>query len=190
MNIIARYFNWLQEDVPAGEVEHYPEIDENGESSVKGVYIIGDLTGIPLLRLAADSGSKIIKQFSEDDTFQKLRNNNKDNTVYDLLIIGAGPAGVAAGADALKLNYNIKILESAKKFNTILNFPKGKPIYAEPEDYQQKSDIKIENGTKESLIEDLEKQTDTLNLPIDEGVMVHSIYRKEDHLEVITDMDT
>ena len=190
MNIIARYFNWLQKDVPAGEVEHYPEIDENGESSVKGVYIIGDLTGIPLLRLAADSGSKIIKQFSEDDTFQKLRNNNKDNTVYDLLIIGAGPAGVAAGADALKLNYNIKILESAKKFNTILNFPKGKPIYAEPEDYQQKSDIKIENGTKESLIEDLEKQTDTLNLPIDEGVMVHSIYRKEDHLEVITDMDT
>ena len=190
MNIISKYFNWLQKDVLVGEVEHYPEIDEMGESSVKGVYIIGDLTGIPLLRLATDSGSKIIKQFSEDDAFQKLMNNNKDDSVYDLIIIGAGPAGVAAGTDALKLDYKIKILESAKKFNTILSFPKGKPIYAEPEDYQQQSDIKIENGTKESLIEDLKKQTEPLNLSIDEGSMVQRIDRKEDHLEVITDKET
>ena len=89
-----------------------------------------------------------------------------------MIIIGAGPAGVAAGADALKLNYKIKILESAKRFNTILSFPKGKPIYAEPEDYIQQSEIKIKNGTKESLLNDLEKQTAHFDLPIDESVMV------------------
>ena len=71
MNIISKYFQWLQKDVPVGEVERYPEIDEYGESSVKGIYIVGDLTGIPLLKLAAESGSKIIKQFSEDEEFQK-----------------------------------------------------------------------------------------------------------------------
>ena len=100
MNIFKKYFNWLQKDVPVGEVERYPEIDENGESSVKGIYIIGDLTGIPLLKLAADSGSKIIKQFSEDRVFKKLRENNNDDSVYDLIIIGSGPAGVSAGAEA------------------------------------------------------------------------------------------
>ena len=131
MNIFKKYFNWLQKDVPVGEVERYPEIDENGESSVKGIYIIGDLTGIPLLKLAADSGSKIIKQFSEDRVFKKLRENNNDDSVYDLIIIGSGPAGVSAGAEALKLDYKIKILESAKRFNTILSFPKGKPIFAD-----------------------------------------------------------
>ena len=54
MSIIKKYLNWLQKDAPAGEVERYPEIDENGETSVRGIYIIGDLTGIPLLRLAAE----------------------------------------------------------------------------------------------------------------------------------------
>ena len=66
MGIIKKYFNWLQKDVTTGEVERYPEIDENGETSVKGIYIIGDLTGIPLLKLAAESGTNIIKRFKED----------------------------------------------------------------------------------------------------------------------------
>ncbi len=190
MNIFRKYFNWLQKDVPVGEVERYPEINENGESSVKGIYIIGDLTGIPLLKLAADSGSKIIKQFSEDKDFKKLRDNNNDDSVYDLVIVGSGPAGVSAGAEAVKLNYKIKILESTKRFNTILSFPKGKPIFAEPEDYRQQSEIKIKNGTKESLLDDLEKQTTPLDLPMEEGATVKRINRKVNHLEVITEGKT
>ncbi|NNG27738.1 MAG: hypothetical protein HKM87_09445, partial [Ignavibacteriaceae bacterium] len=50
-SIISKYINWLQKDAPVGEVERYPEINENGETSVKGIYIVGDLTGIPLLKL-------------------------------------------------------------------------------------------------------------------------------------------
>ena len=96
MGLLKKYFNWLQKDVPTGEVERYPEIDESGETSVKGIYITGDLTGIPLLKLAAESGTNIIKQFAEDDEFQKLRRNNTDDSVYDLIIIGAGPSGIAS----------------------------------------------------------------------------------------------
>ena len=54
MNILSKYFNWLQKDVPAGEVERYPRIDANGETIVKGIFVTGDLTGIPLLKLAAE----------------------------------------------------------------------------------------------------------------------------------------
>jgi len=45
MNILSKYFNWLQKDVPSGDVEKYPEINDKGETSVKGIFIIGDLTG-------------------------------------------------------------------------------------------------------------------------------------------------
>jgi len=62
MNIITKYFNWLQYKVPVGEVEKYPEIDANGETSVKGIYIVGDLTGIPLLKLAAESGKQTVSK--------------------------------------------------------------------------------------------------------------------------------
>ncbi len=185
-SIISKYFNWLQKDAPTGEVERYPEIDDNGETSVKGIYIIGDLTGIPLLKLASESGKKIINTILSEQNFQKLKSSNKDDEIYDLVIIGAGPAGIAAGIEAANQKLKFTIIESAQKFNTIVNFPKGKPIFAEPAVYDQQSALKINDGTKESLLEELENQLTGIDLPIEEGVMVDRIDNKGDHFELIT----
>jgi len=185
-SIIFKYFNWLQKDAPVGEVERYPEINKNGETSVRGIYIAGDLTGIPLLKLAAESGKKIISTILGDQDFQKLKSSKKDEEIYDLVIIGAGPAGISAGIEAVNQNLKFAIIESAQKFNTIVNFPKGKPIFAEPADYDQQSALKINDGTKESLLEELENQLTGIDLPIEEGVMVERIDNKGDHFELIT----
>jgi NosR/NirI family nitrous oxide reductase transcriptional regulator len=179
------YFNWLQKDVPVGEVEKYPEIDASGETTVKGIYVIGDLTGIPLLKLAAKSGTQMIRQFQEDSKFQDLRKIKKKE-ILDFVIVGAGPAGIAAGLEALKHNYEFKILESAKAFNTICNFPKGKPIYAEPEGIEQISDLKINDGVKETLIEELHQQIKKKNLPIEENTNVDNIVKQKNHFEIFT----
>ena len=157
------YFNWLQKDVPVGEVEKYPEIDASGETTVKGMYVIGDLTGIPLLKLAAESGTQMIRQFQKDAKFQDLR-KSKEKGILDFVIVGAGPAGIAAGLEALKHNYEFKILESAKTFSTICNFPTGKPIYAEPEGIEQISDLKINEGVKETLMEEVMQTAKTIAL--------------------------
>ncbi|HET55899.1 MAG TPA: 4Fe-4S binding protein, partial [Ignavibacteria bacterium] len=190
MNPIKKYFNWLQKDNPTGEVERYPEIDEKGETSLKGVFIVGDLTGIPLLKLAAESGKRVIDYFNGDDVFQKQRENNSDSEINDILIIGAGPAGVASGMEAIKHNYNFKILESAKRFSTIINFPKGKPIIAAPYEYSQESDLKINEGVKESLLDELNEQIKNIDLPIAEGVVAEKIEKKGDHFEIITNDTT
>jgi thioredoxin reductase/ferredoxin len=184
--IISKYFNWLQKDAPTGEVERYPDIDENGETSVKGIYIAGDLTGIPLLKLAVESGRKIISTILGDQVFQKLKSSKKNDEIYDILIIGAGPAGISAGIEAANQNLKFTIIESAQKFNTIENFPKGKPIFAEPANYNQQSALKINDGTKESLLEELESQLTGIDLPIEEGVMVERINKKGNHFELIT----
>ena len=107
--LLRRYFGWLQKDVPVGDVDQYPEINENGETSVPGIYVIGDLTGIPLLKLAAESGARKIQDFQKDGKFQKLRTNKKTE-VLDFVVIGAGPAGISAGLEALKHQYHFKIL--------------------------------------------------------------------------------
>ena len=185
-SIISKYLNWLQKDAPSGEVERYPEIDENGETSVKGIYIVGDLTGIPLLKLAAESGKKIIGTILSDQDFQNQVSLKKDDEIYDILIIGAGPAGISAGIEAANQKLKFKILESAQKFNTIENFPKGKPIFAEPTDYHQQSAIKISDGTKESLLEELQNQLSAYNLPIEESVMVEKIEKVRTHFKLVT----
>lgn len=186
MSYLSKYFNWLQKDNPVGEVERYPLIDENGETSVKGIYIIGDLTGIPLLKLAAESGKKIINKIISNPDFRKQKDSLKDGDIYNIIIIGAGPGGISAGLEAKRHNLNFLILESSQKFNTIINFPKGKPIFAEPSGINQQADLKINDGTKESLLAGLYTQTNNENLPVYEGVMVERIERKNNYFELIT----
>ncbi len=185
-SLISKYFNWLQRDNPTGDVERYPEIDENAETSVKGIYIAGDLTGIPLLKLAADSGKRVLDTIINDVSFNRFRKENADTDIYDIVIVGAGPAGIAAGMEASKQNLKFTILESSQRFSTIINFPKGKPIFAEPEGYSQKAELKIQDGTKESLLDDLYNQVKRINLPIEEEVVVEKIDKKKNHFELLT----
>jgi ferredoxin len=67
-----------------------------------------------------------------------------------------------------------------------VNFPKAKPIFAEPVDFQQQSDLKIQDGTKESLLDDLEAQTSGANLPVITDVMCEEIVSKKGYFEVLT----
>ena len=90
MSILRKYFNWLQKDVPVGEVEPYPKIDQNGETTVKGIFVTGDLTGIPLLKLAAENGQKVVQHILNTDDFKKLNSSNSQKDIYDLIIVGAG----------------------------------------------------------------------------------------------------
>ncbi|NNL22304.1 MAG: NAD(P)-binding domain-containing protein [Ignavibacteriaceae bacterium] len=185
-SIISKYFHWLQKDNPTGEVERYPEIDEKGKTSLKGIYIAGDLTGIPLLKLAAEGGKNTVDTILKDENFSKAQEQKIDKNIYDLMIVGAGPAGISAGIEASKQNLKFKILEATQQFSTIINFPKGKPIYAEPDDYNQQSDLKIKDGTKESLLDELSKQVEGTDLPVEEDALVEKIEKKGDHLELIT----
>ncbi|MEO8168824.1 MAG: NAD(P)-binding domain-containing protein, partial [bacterium] len=189
MNFITRYFNWLQKGNPTGLVDRFPEIDEKGETSVKGIYVIGDLTGIPLLKLAAEGGKKIIDTLHADQQFQSLRKSMADD-VYDLVIVGGGISGISAGIEALNHGYKFIILESAQKFSTVVNFPKGKPIYSEPASVQQMAALKINDGTKESLLDDLHEQISSLELPVSEGEMVEVIKKKGNVFEVVSKKGT
>jgi thioredoxin reductase/ferredoxin len=184
MNFITRYFNWLQKGNPTGLVDRFPEIDEKGETSVKGIYVIGDLTGIPLLKLAAESGKKIIDTFDADAQFQSQRKTMAAD--YDIVIVGGGISGISAAIEAIKRGYKFIVLESAQKFATVVNFPKGKPIYSEPALVQQQAALKINDGTKESLLDEMYKQIADLKLPVSEGEMVDVIKRKGDVFEVVS----
>ncbi|MCM8543279.1 MAG: NAD(P)-binding domain-containing protein [Lentisphaeraceae bacterium] len=184
MGFLSSYFNWLQKDCPTGEVERYPQLDDKGQSSLNGCYIVGDLTGIPLLKLAADSGSKMVRQFCYDDDFSKRQ--GKEDDIFDILIIGAGPAGISAAIECEKRNLKYKVLESSAAFNTIKNFPKGKPILCHPDDFETTSELELKDGTKESLLEDLKASLKEHDLQIQSDTHVEKISRSNNLLEVKT----
>jgi hypothetical protein len=69
LSLIERYARWLHTQWPAGTVEPLPQIGANGATSVPGLFVTGDLTGIPLLKFAADSGARTVRAILAEPDF-------------------------------------------------------------------------------------------------------------------------
>lgn len=188
-SFVTKYFNWLQKDNPSGFVERYPQLDEHGQTTIKGLYIIGDLTGIPLLKFAIQSGVNIIDYFiSKDKDFNNGRQTKDENT-YDVIIVGAGPSGIAAALQAKQQNLKYLILEANKQFHTINDFPVGKEMFYEPNDVAITSELTLEGKTKEELLQHfsqiLAKQE--INIKIDAVADIKNVGGR--HIKITTSND-
>lgn len=183
-SFISTYTKWLHTQWPAGVVEKLPQINQNYSTNIAGLYIVGDLTGIPLLKFSSDSGAKAVQNILADNDFQKLRSQDSNPQILDLVIIGAGVSGMAAALEARKSGISFEILESTEPFSTIVNFPKGKPIYTYPTDMIPTGDLQFTATVKEPLVDELKAQS------LERGInprmaKVEKVLHKEKHLEVV-----
>ncbi|MEO6461949.1 MAG: FAD-dependent oxidoreductase, partial [Candidatus Eisenbacteria bacterium] len=157
MNPIARYARWLHTQWPAGHVEKLPQVDEHGRTAVPGVYVAGDLGGIPLLKFALDTGARAVAHMAADPALAAARREGGADVV-DLLILGAGVSGAAAAVEAKRRGLSFTVLESSEPFSTLVNFPPGKPIYTYPLDFVPAGELAVTAGVKEALVDELSGQ--------------------------------
>jgi len=178
---LTRYTRWLHTGWPAGTVEKLPESRSDGTCALPGVRIVGDLTGIPLLKFAADSGARAARAVaSELSTVIRPPSSG----ICDLAIIGGGVAGFAAALEARKLGLDFKIIEASRPFFTIANFPKGKPIYTYPTGMTPAGDLQPSGATKEALLEEMENQLNRSGIEITPG-SAERLRKNGDLIEVI-----
>ena len=158
VGFVKRYTHWLHTRWPSGTVEKLPEMNEDGSTAVPGLYIVGDLTGIPLLKFSSDTGARAVRTIVNDAGFEK---RTQRDGVRDLAIIGGGVSGMAAALEAKKQGLDFALLESSERFSTVVNFPKGKPIYTYPTEMVPAGDLQFSDraDVKERLIEELEART-------------------------------
>jgi thioredoxin reductase/polyferredoxin len=159
---LKRYANWLHLRWPAGKVEKLPITKEDGSTNIPGVYVTGDLRGVPLLKFSADTGAKAVRAILDDPSFhaadKSARDEPESDGVLDLVIIGAGISGVAAALEAKKAGLRFEVIEANEPFSTIANFPRGKPIYTYPKDMKPAGDLELTADVKEDLLEELTAQ--------------------------------
>ena len=153
---IIAYTRWLHTRWPAGTIERLPEVNDDGTTSVPGVRVTGDLTGIPLLKFSSDTGAKAVKAILQEPDF--LANRSSDPSVLDIAIIGAGVSGVAAAIQAKQAGLNFAVFEATQIFSTVVNFPKAKPIYTYPTDMKPEGGLQFNADVKEALLEEMEMQ--------------------------------
>lgn len=124
-----------------------PLLRKNNESNIRGLYIIGDLAGAPVIKLAMAQGCEVIEHIAAQPDAR-----GDDPRVFDLVVVGAGAAGLNAALAAQEKGLRVLVLEKGKIANTIENFPEGKWVYAEPDASPPKGKLWLDGARKEDLI--------------------------------------
>ena len=153
---ITGYTHWLHTRWPAGTVEHLPVVGPDGETNLRGVRIVGDLSGIPLLKFSADTGARAVQAILREPDFKAA--GGTDGGTLDLAILGGGVSGISAALEAKKAGLRFEVFEAAEPFTTVVNFPKAKPIYTYPTEMTPAGEMQFHADVKEALLDELEKQ--------------------------------
>jgi NosR/NirI family transcriptional regulator, nitrous oxide reductase regulator len=177
-NPIRRYARWLHTRWPAGTVEKLPEVGPDGSTRVPGVFVVGDLTGIPLLKNALHTGSlavqRIALELGATRTSRPAGTSSLEGAAapaepYDLLVIGAGVSGMAAAMEANRSGLTFAVLESAEPFVTVANFPKRKPIFTYPTGMKPAGSLQVTADVKEPLLQELRDQASAAGIGVLRG---------------------
>ena len=167
--------------VPAQEI--LPIVDGRYESTVNGLFVIGDVTGLPLVKVAANQGREVIEGMEKSGVLSV-----PDQEGLDLVIVGAGPAGISAAIECEKRGVKYVMLERTSIANTVRTFPLGKKVYAEPQTIKNTSELDVDRDLdRDDFLKIVEETVAERKLKYKEGVEVSRIRKvNEGQFEVHT----
>jgi len=145
-----------------------PHVSKTFETNVPGIYIAGELGGMGLIKNAAEQG----RQAAENITKSLKRNHDAD---YDLIITGAGPAGISAALSAKKNNLRFLVLEQDTLGGTVFTYPRAKVVMTAPMDLPLVGKIKLFETSKPDLLNMWKTVLAKYDIMITENCKVESI---------------
>jgi len=122
-----------------------PLVDSNFQTNVPGVYVAGELGGMGLIRNATNQGCQAI------DAIAGSRSTNAADGL-DVLIVGAGPAGIAASLRAKELGLRCVTIEQDTLGGTVAHYPRGKVVMTAPMRLPLFGAVKLHEISKEELL--------------------------------------
>ncbi len=118
-----------------------------------------------------------------------VRKSSIPQDTYDLIIVGAGPAGLSAAARARKQDLKALVLEQGEVANTFVQeYQNGKNVMALPLKLPLRSDVEFHEGSRESILQTWNKNREAYQLNILTRVSVRSIEKTNGVFEVKTQM--
>jgi thioredoxin reductase len=122
-----------------------PQVSPDFETNVPGIFIAGELGGMGLIRKAASQGTQAVENIA------KFKGGGN---AYDVVIIGAGPAGLSAtlGAIEHKLRY-ATIEQDTSLGGCIFQYPRNKVVMTAPVKLPVVGQMHFKEVSKEKLLE-------------------------------------
>jgi thioredoxin reductase len=126
-----------------------PRLTEDLESpDTPGLFLAGDVTGLPLIKNAILQGAHAVSRIAEI----AKRSPAPPGDRLDLLVVGAGPAGISAALRAKELGLSYEVVEQGSVAQSIQSFPRGKLVFDQPLDLPVTGKLWLKESTKEELL--------------------------------------
>ena len=148
-----------------------PVLKPNFESNVPGIYVAGELGGMGLIKNALMQGQQAMEAIASAGL--------KRRGVLDVLIVGAGPAGLAASLAAKKAGLTYQTLEQDSLGGAVFQYPRGKLVMTAPVELPIVGKVQFRNTSKEALLEFWTRTCEGNQLQIRYKERVDSIERKD-----------
>ncbi len=150
-----------------------PHVNQSFETNIKGIYIAGELGGMGLIKNSVEQGKQAV-----DNIAPSIKKS--DNGMYDLLIIGAGPAGISASLAAKKHGLKSMTFEQDTLGGTVYTFPRAKIVMTAPMDLPLYGKVKLFDTSKDELLSIWQEAISNNALDIKESTKVENIVPLED----------
>lgn len=156
-----------------------PHVNQDFQTNVPGIYIVGELGGMGLIRNAVEQGRQAV-----DNLARSLRQDH--GAPYDLVIIGAGPAGISGSLNAKKRGLKFLLLEQETLGGTVYTFPRKKIVMTSPMDLPLYGKVKLFETTKTQLLDLWQTVLKKNNITVTENCKVETIVREDGLLKTTT----
>ncbi len=160
-----------------GRSADLPIIGDHFETNVPGMFIVGELGGLGLIKNAVKQGTSVIEHVAT------LPQSSMDD-VIDVAVIGAGPSGFTAGLKSLEQKLRYIILEQNDLGGTVLQYPRAKVVLTSPVELPLWGKVKLMETKKEALLELWTNVMQKTGLKIRTGEKVSEIARTGDHFTI------
>ncbi|MDB4952699.1 MAG: FAD-dependent pyridine nucleotide-disulfide oxidoreductase [Myxococcales bacterium] len=145
-----------------------PKLTSTFETSQAGIYIVGELGGMGLIRNAVEQGRQAAAAIAKSGR----RGSAGD---LDTIVVGGGPAGISAALALIAHGHRTLIVDQDRFGGTITHYPRAKVVMTGSFELAGYGTVRRKTMSKEQLLElwtDIRERT---QLDIKEGVRVESI---------------
>jgi thioredoxin reductase len=159
-----------------------PHVSKEFETNIPGIFVAGELGGMGLIKNAVEQGKQAVEYYLK-------KSYPKSNANYDLIIVGAGPAGISASLTAAKNNLKFLTLEQDSLGGTVFSFPRAKIVMTSPMDLPLWGKVKLVETSKSELLDLWNNVLTKNNISINEKEKVIEIVKQDKMFIVKSDQD-